>query len=331
MLAPWLLDTNYISISMIHVYLDWNVFDRIEKLADPTFHEIEKLIQQRVIITPYSNAHINDLVRGYERNSTFVKAHLETLKRLTDNLCLVQYWGQKNTTWHYRDVVEFFNSALEDIENSSGTFANLIDWDETGLWDLRLSLLRSQRLPVEFKQIYEANAVFTMIFPKSRIEMNMLALCEDLFDFSKNAKKDFSLYKTLRGYVNQSRLKFKQQPKVFREIDKTMAGVPTHLNFDETWDKYVGKIKTSYNPAYQMITDTYYKIDFKGFKADDKFANLIDDSLHVFYGAHCEYFVTIDDKCHYKATEVYKKLKISTKSLKLIEFLEDIKIRIKHS
>lgn len=316
---------------MIHVYLDWNVFDRIEKKADPTFHEIEKLIHERVLITPYSNAHINDLVRGYERNPSFVEAHLATLKRLTDNLCIVQYWGLKNTTWHYRDVTEFFNSALEDIETSSGSFADLIDWDETGLWDLQLSLLRSQRLPDEFKQIYKANPVFNLIFQKSKTEMNMLALCEDLFDFSKNAKKDFSLYKTLRGYVNQSRLKFKQQPKMYREIDKTMAGIPTHLNFDETWDKYAAKSKTSDNPAYQKITDKYYKIDFKGYKADEKFANLIDDSLHVFYGAHCDYFVTIDDKCHYKAAEVYKELKISTKALKPTDFLEDIKIKINHS
>jgi DNA-binding ferritin-like protein (Dps family) len=242
----------------------------------------------------------------------------------------VQYWGQKNTTWHYRDVVEFFTSSLDDIETSTKSFSELIDWDETGLWELQLQLMRSQKLPDEFKQVYKANPVFNLMFPKSKIEMNMLALCEDLFDFSNNAKKDYSLYKTLRSYVNQTRLKFKQQPKMYREIDKSMAGVPTHLNFDETWDKYAEKNKTSDNPAYQRITDTYYKIDFKGYKADEKFANLIDDSLHVFYGAHCDYFVTMDDKCHYKATEVYKQLKISTKALKPSGFLEDVKINLKH-
>lgn len=312
---------------MTHVYLDWNVFDRIEKKAEPIYHEIEKLIRERAIITPYSNAHINDLVRGYEKNPSFVQAHLKTLKGLTNNLCIVQYWGQENTTWHYREVVEFFNSALENVETLSKSFTDLIDWDETGLWELQLSLLRTQNLPVEFKQIFKANPVFNLIFPKSKIEMNMLALCEDLFDFSNNAKKDFSLYKTLRSYVNQSRLKFKQQPKVYREIDKIMAGIPAHLNFDEIWDKYAIKNKTSDNSVYQKITDTYYKIDFKGYKADEKFSNLIDDSLHVFYGAHCDYFVTIDDKCHYKATEVYNDLKISTKALKPNDFLEDIKIK----
>ena len=105
-----------------------------------------------------------------------------------------------------------------------------------------------------------------------------------------------------------------------------MAGIPAHLNFDDAWERYTPKTKTSDNPIYQKITDTYYKIDFKGYKSDNKFSNLIDDSLHVFYGAHCDYFVTLDDKCHYKATEIYKLLNIETKALKPNEFLKNIKL-----
>lgn len=313
---------------MNHVYLDWNIFNKIEKSNGLENEEkclyahIENLILENKIICPYSNAHINDLVRGYEKIQDYIHIHLATLKRLTNNLCIVQYWGRKETTWHYRDVYEFFNSSLEDIETSTKSFSELMDWDETGLWDLQLSLLRMQKLPNEFKEIFKANPVFNLMFPKAKIELNMLALCEDLFDFSNNAKKDFSLYKSLRSYVNQSRAKFKQQPKMFREIDKSMAGIPTHLNFDDTFEKYLPKNKTSDNPIYQRITDTYYKIDFKGYKSDEKFSNLIDDSLHVFYGAHCDYFITIDDKCLYKANETYRLLKIPTKAIRPNEFFE---------
>ena len=77
------------------------------------------------------------------------------------------------------------------------------------------------------------------------------------------------------------------------------------------------KNKTSENSTYQKITDTYFKIDIKGYKSDERFSNLIDDALHVFYGAHCDCFITIDDKCHYKAAETYHKLGIATKALKL--------------
>ncbi|MDF2454088.1 MAG: hypothetical protein K0R51_81 [Cytophagaceae bacterium] len=317
---------------MTYIYLDWNVFNKIEKKDEldnqekEAYQYIEELILNKKIITPYSNAHINDLVRGYEKNPGFISQHLATLKRLTKNLAVVQYWGDKQTTWHYRDVEEFFQSSLDDIETSTGSFSELLGWDQTGLWSVQLSLFRMQKLPEQFKELYRANPIFNKIFPKSKIEPNMLSLCEDLYDFSINAKKDYSLYKSLRNYVNQSRLKFKQQPQLFRGLDKSMAGIPSHLNYDKVWEEYSAKSKTSYNPIYQKITDTYCKIDFKGYKSDDKFSNLIDDSLHVFYAGHCEYFITIDDKCHYKANETYKELKISTIAIKPIEFMDKFKM-----
>lgn len=312
---------------MKYTYLDWNVFDRIEKQnrVDEKdriiFSAIEQLIFENKIICPYSNAHINDLLRGYSNDPSYIPSHLETLKRLTNNLCIVQYWGNSQTTWHFRDVTEFFNSALEDNEVTAKSFAELIDWDETGLWRIQLELFRLIPMPTKFKEIYKANPVFNLIFPRTKAEMTMLAFCEDLYDFSNNAKKDFSLYKSLRTFVNHAKAKLKNQQKMLKEIDKSTSQLPTYLNLDEAWEKYAPKTKISDNPAYQKITDTYCKIDFRGYKSDEKFSNLIDDSLHVFYGAHCDYFVTIDDKCHYKAAETYHKLGIATKAMKPNEFI----------
>ena len=316
---------------MIHAYLDWNVFNRIEKKVEPIYQQIEQFILENKINIPYSNAHINDLVRGYEKNKDYTKGHLSTLSRLTNNLCIVQYWGQRNTIWHYRDVSEFFNSSLEDIETTTTSFSNLYssylkdDIPEVhSLWQMQLSLLRSQSLPFEFKQVYKDNPVFDLIFPKSKVEMNMLSFCEDLYDFSYRAKKDFALYKTFRNYINQSRIKFKEQPKIYRQLDKTMAGIPNHLVYDTIWEKYTGKNKVTDNTKYSQITNTYLKIDFRGIKSDEKFANLIDDSLHVFYGAHCDYFITLNKLCKYKAIETFKELKIKTIVLAPNEFLEQM-------
>ncbi|MBK8369547.1 MAG: hypothetical protein IPL10_19780 [Bacteroidetes bacterium] len=72
---------------MKHVYLDWNVFDKIEKIQEledsdkKIFSKIEQLIIDKQIICPYSNAHINDLLRGYYKNPEFIPAHLDTLKK----------------------------------------------------------------------------------------------------------------------------------------------------------------------------------------------------------------------------------------------------------
>jgi len=108
---------------------------------------------------------------------------------------------------------------------------------------------------------------------------------------------------------------------LLKEINQIASEVPTYLNIDDAWEKYAPKNKTSDNVAYQKITETYFKIDFRGYKSDEKFSNMIDDSLHVFYGAHCDYFITIDDKCHYKAAEIYHKLGIETRVMKPDEFI----------
>lgn len=312
---------------MIYAYLDWNVFDRLEKKdtleeeQHNLYSKIERLISDNKIVCPYSNAHINDLLRGHANNPTYIPKHLLTLKRLTNNLCITQYWGNAQTTWHYRDVVEFFNSALEDKEVTFKPFTELIDSDETGLWQKQLDLLRGIPVPQNFNEIYKANPIFNSLFPRTKTQMNLLTLCEDLYDFSNNAKKDYSLYKALRNYANQISAKMKNQQKMLKEINKSASEIPSYLNIEESWEKYAPKNKTSDNPAFQKIIDTYFKIDFKGYKADERFSNMIDDSLHVFYGAHCDYFITIDDKCHYKASETYHKLGIATIAMKANEFI----------
>lgn len=311
----------------MHVYLDWNVFDRIEKKEKieeeqrGLFARLETLILNKKIICPYSNAHINDLLRGYANNPIFIPDHLETLKRLTNNLCVVQYWGKDQTLWHYRDVYEFFNSALEDKKGTAKSFTELLNYPEAEeLWKSMINRMRATPVMSNFKELYNQSSVFKLMFPRTKTEMTMLSFCEDLYDFAISEKKDYSIYKSLRSYANQAKAKLKNPQKFLKGIDEGITD-PTYLNYDEAWDKYTPKTQITGNPAYQRITDTYCKIDFQGYKSDDKFSNLIDDSLHVFYGAHCDYFVTIDDKCHYKATETYHKLGISTKAMKPTEFL----------
>jgi predicted nucleic-acid-binding protein len=52
---------------------------------------------------------------------------------------------------------------------------------------------------------------------------------------------------------------------------------------------------------------------------------MVDDSIHTFYGSHCDYFITIDDKCKYKAGQTFEKLNISTKVFTPEEFIQEMK------
>jgi hypothetical protein len=318
---------------MAHVYLDWNVFDRIEKKESfdaeqkAIYNKIEELILEGKIICPYSNAHINDLLRGYFKNPEFIPTHLETLQRLTNGLSVVQYWGNSNVAWRYRNLQEFFSEALEEKKNVAPSFTKLLDFEELPSFDHIYEAMRKTPIPSNFKELYKANSVFSLLFPRTKTEMNELSLAEDLYDFAINSNKDYSIYKALRTYVNQSSAKLKSK-KAIIGIEKSI-GTPTYLNLVEAWEKHAPKTKTSDNPAYDKIINTYCKLDFVGVKSDDKFENMIDDALHVFYGAHCNYFVTRDEKCHYKASETYHKLGIETRALKPSEFVYNISLLLK--
>jgi hypothetical protein len=48
---------------------------------------------------------------------------------------------------------------------------------------------------------------------------------------------------------------------------------------------------------------------------------MIDDALHTFYGAHCDFFITNDDKCQYKAQKTYERLGLNTEVLIASEFV----------
>lgn len=302
------------------IYLDWNVFDRIEKkekLGEEDkliYSQLELFLSDETIYVPYSNAHLNDLLRGYKKNPDYISGHLEVIERITKNLCLCQYWRKKESIWHYRSINNFFDELKEEKKYEEECFENLIDWDTTGLWDLQLKLLKIRPVPKEFKLIYAEDPIFNIIYPRTRNEMNMLALCSDLHNFSILINKDYSLYKSLKVFLIKAMNKLRKNPKILATLKSIKKETPNYLEIDSILDEFTKNQKREKdNPLYHKILDTFFRFDIKGYKTDGQFPNMIDDSLHTFYAAHCDIFITNDDRCKYKAEKTYERLKINTK------------------
>lgn len=315
------------------VYLDWNVFNKIEKIETLNFDEqkiyktIKELSFRNQAVFPYSNAHINDIHRGFLKNPTFIPVHLNTLKTLTNNLCIVQYWTKDNVVWHYRCPSKFLESRIDESTYYGESFAELLKSDDqniNSMVDNRNYKLKSIPIDKSFKTIYLQDPIFNLIYPKTKISMNMLSLCEDIYNFNINIKKDYALYKNFRKYLNQTKLKFPQIRNMISEIDKN-SDIPKYLTWDDAWsiaEDYLPSYNTS-NKLYDRVIDLYLKTDLKGYKSDEKYANLVDDSLHVFYAAHCDYFITNDSLCLDKAIATYKSLKIKTQVLNPSDFVSN--------
>lgn len=308
-------------------YIDLNIFDRLEKIdkvEEPEkglYETLILLLTNKQIVTAYSNAHLNDLFRGYQKNPIYITGHLNNIKSFTNNLCICQYWGEKKALWHYRDIFEFFKEKVADWEFEPNSYDDL--FKDEPLMRQVIELYKLKPLPPEFKKGY-VEPIFGVMFPLSKIHNNEYALHSDIYNFQSRLKSDFGLYKSFKKTLITSLHKIKNNKELFKSVNANFKDLPKHLEFSDLFDAYTPQNKTSENSMYSKIIDIFFKYDLAGYKSDGHFNNMFDDSLHTFYAAHFDYFITNDERCKYKAEKTYGKLKIETKVIKIndIEILK---------
>lgn len=274
---------------------------------------MQDLVLQEKIIVPYSNAHLNDLFRGFLKKPDFIEGHLNNIERLTKNLCNCQYWNNEKVTWHYRYIHEFFEEKKNERDFEMGSFEDF--FKSVGVYSALLPL-KTLPMPDDFHKGYSADPLFGLMFPTSKHSSDYYTLMEDIFDFNIRMKEDYSLYKTFKSQLVKSMSRLKSNQVMLRQVKQNLKDFPKHLDIFEMADQYAPKDDSLKNKAYSKILDTFYKYDLKGYKTDGNFNNMFDDSLHTFYAAHCDFFVTNDDRCKYKAKKTYERLGILTKVIK---------------
>lgn len=303
-------------------YIDLNIFDRIEKkdkLGQPDkefYQTLNNLLTDKKITTAYSNAHLNDLFRGYQKNPAFIEGHLANIKSFTNNLCICQYWGEKVVKWHYRDINEFFLEKVGEWEFEPNSYDEL--FKDYPLMQQTIELYKLIPLPPEFKKGY-VDPMFGIMFPLSKIHNNQYALHSDIYNFQLRLKSDFGLYKSFRTYLLTSLNKIRNNKELIKSLTRGFKDLPKHLELSDIFDAYTPNNKTSENSLYSKVIEVFFKYDLTGYKSDGHFNNMFDDALHSFYAAHFDFFITNDDRCKYKAEKTYDKLKLTTRVLKIDE------------
>ena len=301
------------------VYLDTNIFDRLEKIdvleviEKENYLKLYDTIIYGKISVPYSNAHLNDLYRGYLKNPIYIEKHLSTLDALTKDLCICQYWGDTEALWHRRNVRDFFESKKSDLEDEAQTWSELIK----GYPHMQLTMELKKRIPLppQMKKGFK-DPMFASIYPLSKIHNTEAALIEDIFNLNIKLKSDYGFYKSLKSYLIQN---VKTNTELLKSIPKESKDFPPHLKlFDHAFESLKNNY-TGENQQYSKVINTFIRQDFDGFKTDSKYNNMFDDAMHAFYASHCDYFITNDDKCNDKAKKTFKQLNITTQVLKIDE------------
>ena len=238
-----------------------------------------QLLKDKLILTAYSNAHLNDLYRGYKKNPNYIEGHLTNIQNFTNNLCICQYWGAKEAKWHYRDIFEFFEEKNNELEFEPDSYENL--FEEQPLMQQAQEMYKLVPLPPEFKKGY-VEPMFGIMFPLSKIHNNQYALQCDIYNFQSRLKSDYRLYKSFRTYLVTSLHKVKNSKEIRKSINSNFKDLPKHLELTDIFDAFTPDKNTSNNTMYSKILDVFFKYDLAGYKSDGHFNNMFDDSLHTF-------------------------------------------------
>lgn len=327
---------------MIRIYLDWNVISNLKKTE---FQDINNFIKKHKdkLLFPYSPAHFNDLMKSYSPDNEFFKIDLETLDYLS---------GKHLIRWEENGVKPLFGAPKEYFENEKDKedIFSLMDIDkifndlnattnEIGLGNFGEIIKGLYQLqPSGIDITPENEKVIKNMFPNLKSNSSMWDFMKDMGQFSKNLLQDRDYYKDFRKTLKEQGLKLEPNhgnwtyDEVITNIDNFLDSYDakmTYLDYVKTVFKFRDKPMTD----YEFYTTAYLMLDMIGYKSDklpktsDNMQNIQTDGEHSFYGAHCDFFVTMDKKLRIKSKVLYKEFNVPTKIIEpnqLISELEKI-------
>lgn len=327
---------------MIRIYLDWNVITtlrQIENLTNnddvATFRTLFNVINSArdKLIIPYSNGHLNDLLKNYKKGERErVEQSLKFISLLTQDVCLTQYWNEETAKWHYRSPEEYFESLIEENGVNTTSLESILEpFKEFGL-DGFFEMFKLLPHNINFEQLEQHSPVFSRMFKHSKIDNSMYALMQDILNLTNEMKTNPVVYNELRSvFKNAIPLdkNIHNVDNVIEILDKTMPKTMLNKSFTELYQDST-KTETSKNKDFSKIIGTFMQLDFVGYGSDkltdkNQYENLFNDALHCFYGAHCDFFITADKKTYKKTKAVYQSEDILTQVMKPVEFIEYIK------
>ncbi|WP_432410919.1 hypothetical protein [Rasiella sp. SM2506] len=102
------------------IYIDWNLYSI---LKDPKLEPhliLKDFLQQNSdsFELVYSDAHLGDLAKTDENKENQRILDLQYLSRITNDQCIVKYFGRNNVEIDNRNPVEFFNTNKADNQSA---------------------------------------------------------------------------------------------------------------------------------------------------------------------------------------------------------------------
>lgn len=264
---------------------------------------------------------------------------LKLLSGLSKNHFLEWSTGEKRTLYLNATPEEVFNKNKEywtgndplNIENVFDDFITSLE--NTEMSDigkqlkkvLQLTSIGNTETQQGINDFFETDNISNMWELLNQTSRYMSGLMNDKKAFIKNRNK------LKEGGVNLDINHGNWSEKeVFDKLNETMEQSELKMSFSDFLE-YSEKFKKS-NDLFDKFTDAYVQLDMFGYKQDklkkpnNDMNNILNDSHHAFYAAHCDYFIADDINLTKKAKALYSNYKLTTNIFTVDEFIENEKL-----
>lgn len=313
---------------MIRLYLDSDVINNIHTGRMPELLDFIEKNRHKVLIT-YSQAHVSDKLPSKLVQEKKFWEDLDYLTQITNNKLL--YFDNKKgqtipciaTARQVLEEVEKNNEMLDEFSNID----NIINFmDETS------EELGVPEIGKMFKTLFEIPAIniSDTDWMQGKTFKDQL---QQAADYMTTLRNDPSVYKDNQKLV---RSEFELPDHAGQWTEGVVDKLDVHLKSKEKYNDFFDLVDSAfhdkdkitrfsyYTTAYQMLNLVGYKSDEIIPKKKKGLPNHLQDAMHSFYGAHCDYFVAMDKKLTAKSKALYEKFGITTKLIHPSELVTEL-------
>ncbi len=323
---------------MVRIYFDKQVFSDLFKQEKEEYIKLlDNIKSQKSSLFCYSHAHLLDL----KNDKTDIKyEELKFIETIVVDNYLSYHALDKYTTCYLVKPIE----AFKDIEEEPGL------GDVDTLFDLFLDDLPQESIKaieqvedllknLEFdfhpsmtelpeganKETIEAYKTIEKLFPKDADSYSLMDFMKHFAGMLSKMHKDKSIY---RNFRNASYKSFNDGKFV---VDYDEIDFNEDLKNSQLQKTFIEFVNNSINPnedkevsKYDFYVNAYLNLDLLGISKEKSVVinNMLNDSLHSYYGAYCDCVVSRDSGFIKKTRVLYKLLKIDAKVIHIDDFIK---------
>lgn len=302
------------------IYLDWNIFQDIFQNRK-SIRLIENLNfgRRKGYSTPYSHAHISDLLRC--SNLDYVRNDLKQLETVTEQWCIGPHQDGSGFCIDRIPPHLIYEAMAKDQRNTP---------------DPKVVRLEFQPYKVEVRKLSSEN----ILIPYLKRFNNMMSpdLMTDFIEtILENALSDYKLQRDFRNSfievvnLNQPATKKIRDILLYRHIFSTKEDIEE--NFTSIFQSFLsidGRSTTNISEE-DKFTTAYGILDFfpvfkEKIERKNNMNNMLTDALHVYIASKCSYFICGDRKLVEKAKLIYRSFNVKTRVFHVDDFIEKVEL-----